>query len=321
MRFIEPSASVVVESNPLKKIERVGRTCYKSESAITEESAEKFVNGLASRKHFAMLEHAVIHFKYVTRPGTAMSVGEFIHAFADSNEFTKFDEVAKECDNGEWEIIQYLTISFSHLFRPDVEDPMIQKQLRDMVETYLKDGTNIFPGTEGKFYIIADEDLKTELNGWPNLYEKHMFYTFHFVCDRGVSHELVRHRCSFGQESTRYCNYVKDKFGSELSFILPSTFNDWPDTMKELFYRELNVIEQGYIDMIKAGLQPQQARAILPNALKTEVMMTAPIKQWIHFTNLRSKGTTGAPHPDMKVVADIVLSKLAELEPEHFTVD
>ena len=72
MRFIEPSASVVVESNPLKKIERVGRTCYKSESAITEESAEKFVNGLASRKHFAMLEHAVIHFKYVSSPGTAL---------------------------------------------------------------------------------------------------------------------------------------------------------------------------------------------------------------------------------------------------------
>ena len=299
MRFIEPSASVVVESNPLKKIERVGRTCYKSESAITAESAEKFVNGLASRKHFAMLEHAVIHFKYVSSPGTAMSVGQFIHAFADSNEFTKFDEVARSCGDGEWETVQYLTVSFSHLFRPDVEDPMIQKQLRDMVDTYLKDGTNVFSGTKGKFYIIPDEDLKTELHDWPNLYEKHMFYTFHFVCDRGVSHELVRHRpCSFAQESTRYCNYSKDKFGNEITVIKPFYWEEGSHEYK-IWKVAMEYIEGVYFALLQRQATPQEARAVLPNSLKTDIIMTATEEEWQHIVNLRYLGTTGKPHPQM----------------------
>lgn len=318
MKIIQPSASLVTEKNPIKKIEMVGRTCYKSEAAITDESAQKFVDGLISRKHFAMLEHSVIHFKYVHRNKNSI-IHQAIVEFANENDFVKFNETAVVSNGDCLDHTDYLTVSFSHLYRPDVIDCLgLQSELRKCVEVYLKDNTNVFPQTDGKIYIINDEDLKIELSSFPDIYKRHMFYSFHFVCDRGVSHELVRHRCSFGQESTRYCNYSKDKFGNELTFIQPSTFDSWPDNMKELFFRELGVIEQGYLDMTMAGLQPQQARAILPNSLKTELVMTAPLYQWLHFINLRSIGTTGAPHPDMKVVADIVYGIVKELEPTYF---
>lgn len=142
---------------------------------------------------------------------------------------------------------------------------------------------------------------------------EHASVTVKFVVDRGISHELVRHRlASFAQESTRYCNYSKDDFGSEITFIIPEYleyksegWNIWKESMKQA--------EDAYFKMLDFGLSPQQARAVLPNSLKTEVVMTANLREWRHFFKLRALGTTGKPHPQMLEVAVPLLEDMKNL--------
>ena len=106
--------------------------------------------------------------------------------------------------------------------------------------------------------------------------------TVHFICDRGVSHEFVRHRVmSFAQESTRYCNYSKDKFGNELTFIQPCWIEHNQDTYDRwCFYEALSKAEEVYFRLLKHGWKPQEARAVLPNSLKTELVMTGFVDDW-----------------------------------------
>lgn len=147
---------------------------------------------------------------------------------------------------------------------------------------------------------------------------EHASVTVKFVVDRGISHELVRHRlASFAQESTRYCNYSKDDFGSEITFIIPDYleyksegWNIWKESMKQA--------EDAYFKMLDFGLSPQQARAVLPNSLKTEVVMTANLREWRHFFKLRALGTTGKPHPQMLEVAVPLLEDMKNLIPVAF---
>lgn len=126
--------------------------------------------------------------------------------------------------------------------------------------------------------------------------------TVHFVCDRGVSHEFVRHRVfSFAQESTRYCNYSKDKFGNEITFIHPCWIEDNQDTYDRwCFYESLSKAEEVYFRLLKHGWTPQQARTVLPNALKTELVMTGFISDWEHFFKLRDAGSA---HPQARELA------------------
>lgn len=147
---------------------------------------------------------------------------------------------------------------------------------------------------------------------------EHASVTVKFVVDRGISHELVRYRlASFAQESTRYCNYSKDDFGSEITFIIPDYleyksegWNIWKESMKQA--------EDAYFKMLDFGLSPQQARAVLPNSLKTEVVMTANLREWRHFFKLRALGTTGKPHPQMLEVAVPLLEDMKNLIPVVF---
>lgn len=147
---------------------------------------------------------------------------------------------------------------------------------------------------------------------------EHASVTVKFVVDRGISHELVRHRlASFAQESTRYCNYSKDDFGSEITFIIPEYleyksegWNIWKESMKQA--------EDAYFKMLDFGLSPQQARVVLPNSLKTEVVMTANLREWRHFFKLRALGTTGKPHPQMLEVAVPLLEDMKNLIPVVF---
>lgn len=147
---------------------------------------------------------------------------------------------------------------------------------------------------------------------------EHVSVTVKFVVDRGISHELVRHRlASFAQESTRYCNYSKDDFGSEITFIIPEYleyksegWNIWKESMKQA--------EDAYFKMLDFGLSPQQARAVLPNSLKTEVVMTANLREWRHFFKLRALGTTGKPHPQMLEVTVPLLEDFKQMIPVVF---
>ena len=129
---------------------------------------------------------------------------------------------------------------------------------------------------------------------------EHFDVTVKFVCDRGVSHEIVRHRmASYCQESTRYCNYSQDKFDNEITVIKPF-FLDENAPGWLMWKRACKTAETAYFDLLDFGCTPQEARAVLPNSLKTELVMTANLREWRHFLKLR---TAKAAHPQMREVA------------------
>lgn len=146
---------------------------------------------------------------------------------------------------------------------------------------------------------------------------EHASFTARFVCDRGVSHEIVRHRlASYCQESTRYCNYNKEKFGNELTFIKPCFWNEPGDFNKRAEWTEaMRLAEQSYMALMSIGATPQEARSVLPNSVKTEVVMTANIREWQHFFMLRC---SPAAHPQMREVACMLLDKVRKEIPILF---
>jgi thymidylate synthase (FAD) len=157
-------------------------------------------------------------------------------------------------------------------------------------------------------------------NGHESIIE-HYNITVRFICDRGVSHEIVRHRlAAYSQESTRYCNYSKDKFGNELTFIiepgffddLPSEYayhsiNEWKNTLQEIEYCYKHLLEMGWV--------AQQARSILPNILKTELVMTANLREWRHVLRLR---TSKAAHPQIQELMIPLLKEFYNILPAVF---
>lgn len=269
-------------------IERCGRVCYKSEDKITEDSAKPFVDRMIKSGHGAMLEHGTVYL-YIRRKG-----------------------------NESLEVDRYLMNPYSKVVFSQSPNS------RDM-----------------EIYITTNLRVLVE-NGWlddlqyicePTEYHERRV-TVHFVCDRGVSHEFVRHRVmSFAQESTRYCNYSKDKFGNELTFIKPCWLDiptgqyvywdgDWCDINKmkiqlpegehkdiDAFLWTLNNAETHYTLLINSGWKPQEARAVLPNSLKTELVVTGFTSDWNHFFDLRARGTTGAPHPQAKELAEPLMKE------------
>ncbi len=144
---------------------------------------------------------------------------------------------------------------------------------------------------------------------------EHNHISVKFVCDRGVSHELVRHRlASFGQESTRYCNYTADKFNNELTFIEP-IFLDIDPLCKQIWIESMKNTEENYLWLVGHGWSPQDARSILPNSLKTEIVMTMNIREWRHFFMLRADTPA---HPQMRELVIPLLHELNELVPIVF---
>lgn len=144
---------------------------------------------------------------------------------------------------------------------------------------------------------------------------EHVSVTVRFICDRGVSHEIVRHRlASYSQESTRYCNYAKDKFDGEITVIEPcylvhdtTGYNIWKQAMEDA--------ELAYFSLLNWGCSPQEARSVLPNSLKTEVVMTANMREWRHFFRMRC---SPAAHPQMLEVSVPLLKKFRECVPVLF---
>ncbi len=151
-------------------------------------------------------------------------------------------------------------------------------------------------------------------NGHESVLE-HEKITVKITCDRGVSHEIVRHRiASYSQESTRYCNYAKDKFGNEITVIKPCFWSEdsneyraWKDAMAEA--------EKAYFKLIDMGASPQEARSVLPNSLKTEIVITMNIREWRHFFKLR---IAERAHPQMREIVFKVLDGMRRELPEVF---
>jgi len=163
---------------------------------------------------------------------------------------------------------------------------------------------------------------------------EHSIMTVKFITDRGVSHELVRHRlASFTQESTRYCNYSKDKFAGQVTFIRPTWVSEsvlgcWKDdedtfdskfttnTPDSLWLSSMRAAEKTYLDLIQSGWKAQQARAVLPNSLKTKIAVTANFREWLHIFQLRA--VEKAAHPQMRDLMIPLYNWCRELSPEIF---
>lgn len=154
----------------------------------------------------------------------------------------------------------------------------------------------------------AEKIIKSIINRGHESVLEHEKITVRIICDRGVTHELVRHRmASYSQESTRYCNYSSDKFGNELTFIKPCFWNSgsekdikhmkkWEETML--------MIEKAYNYLIETEATPEEVRSILPNSIKTEIVVTMNMREWRHFFKLR---TAKAAHPQMREIATAIL--------------
>lgn len=273
MKLIESKVEIIEQQPGLegvyKQIELAGRTCYKSEDKITEDSAKEFVDRMIKSKHGAMLEHGTVYLKirasYDTANQTWNIPQNFFPFFFERNKYSKVKKIESE-DMCNW----YITTN-----------------MRVIVEHNLYDCLK---------YVCEPTEI----------HEKRI--TARFTCDRGVSHEIVRHRVmSFAQESTRYCNYSKSKFGYELTFIKPSWYSKTLENKHGGFERFLEDSESLYISLLDQGYFPQEARACLPNALKTEIVVTGFESDWEHFFELR---TVGAAHPDMRKLALELQEKL-----------
>jgi thymidylate synthase (FAD) len=161
----------------------------------------------------------------------------------------------------------------------------------------------------------AQRFVKMIVNSGHDSVIEHEKVTVRIICDRGVSHEIVRHRiASYSQESTRYCNYTGDKFGNELTFIKPS-FWDESSTNYIIWKDTLETIEKQYFSLIENGAKPEEARSILPNSLKTEIVVTMNLRAWRNFFQLR---TTKAAHPQIREIAVPLLEEFKSSIPVVF---
>lgn len=261
-----------------QQIERAGRVCYKSENNTTEDSAKPFVGRMIEHEHFAMLEHGTV---YLT------------------------------CNHGELPL--YASNKFSHVNTIDGKD-YITTNLRVMAENKTL------------------EDLKYRTDFEKGKHELRI--TVHFTTQIAITREYNRHRAnSMAEQSTRYCNYTKNKFGSEISINLPTWVkgdletndekfvelcedvaneetNDWTPIDAWLFANQ--AAEFAYMKLIAMGCKPQEARVILPLDTNTELVHTAFVSDWKHFFDLRALGTTGAPHPDAKILAEPLYEEFKE---------
>lgn len=146
--------------------------------------------------------------------------------------------------------------------------------------------------------------VKSLINSGHESVIEHANLSFKVICDRGVSHKIVRHRLfSFSQESSRYCNYSKEKFGKEISVINPML--DKGTKAYEIWERGIKESEKAYFDLLNAGEKTDVARSVLPNALKTELVITGNIREWRHFLKLR---TARDAHPQIRQIANMIFS-------------
>lgn len=205
-------------------------------------------------------------------------------------------------------------INASYEFITPINGDVILKRIEQAGRVCYKSEENI---TEDSAIKFAQNIIK---RGHEAVLE-HCSFTVKFIVDRGVSHEIVRHRvASYCQESTRYCNYSKDKFGKEITVIKPYFWREDEEENKEyikfaVWKRSMKEAESAYFELLDMGATPQEARTVLPNSLKTEVVMTANIREWRHFFKLR---TSPAAHPQMREVAIPLLKECQEKIPVLF---
>ena len=298
MRILKAQSNYMEKKNPYEMIERIGKVCYKSEGNIKEGTAEPFVGKMVKLNHMAMLEHGWVHF--VVRSDTVPYIYDKLKEESKYLVLTMIGDIATDEDlllvSGSLRVLNYKECKA-------VWDLGIGKLLCEegFATALLPEGVEIPKGNDNiVLKMLTDEMVIDALQGDTKEIMRHIVHSVHFVCDRGVSHEFVRHRpCSFAQESTRYCDYQHNKHGGEVTFIEPVCMTRHDTEQYKIWLSALEQSEKAYLAMREAGCTPQEARSVLPNSLKTELVITATEEEWQHIIDLRYKGTTGAPHPDM----------------------
>lgn len=322
MNIIKPGAAYMPhDCTPQQFIERIGRTCYKSEDKITEGSAERFVAGLIKSKHWAMLEHETVYtvmepklaeifllemfhaniptdFLVTTYNGNHLEslptvISGSIRAFYDifSAYYPEHDNDRMPCIAANWmfgEIKDLYPWAFQ-----DIPDPLIKVNRN-----------NGSPLNRA----LTREQFCERFACEPNILRHHLTHTVKFTVDRGVTHEFCRHRrTSYAMESTRYCNYVKGKYGSEITVIKPCfyeegtpAYTEWADGCKQAEETYMRLTDQEGLNR-----KAEEARDNLPHSVKADLIMTATEEQWQHFIDLRADGTTGKPHPQAQEAAKL----------------
>jgi thymidylate synthase (FAD) len=305
MKLIEPKVELIKQENGLegiyKQIERVGRTCYKSEDKITENSAKPFVDRMINSKHYAMLEHGTV---YLMIPVTYSTIYE-------GDNYAGGTRVDWSLGSGE----RYINNKYSSY-------TIIHHNPNDIYPN-IPTGYNFKGGIHKQYVttnlrVLVENDWLDDLKYICDPVEHHVKrISLKFTTSIGVSREGNRHRSfSIAEQSTRYCNYSKDKFGGEITFCIPKWYDEHKyDSYKmNEFDKYLKQAEDLYMFYIDCGMQPQEAREVLPLSTATEVVYTGFEEDWKHFFDLRYRETTGKAHPNMKQIAtmahDLILKEL-----------
>ena len=289
MKIIKPSVEIwKQDSDMFKHIERIGRVCYKSEDKITEDSAQSFVEKLIRSRHNSVLEHGTI---YLAAESEALPCEQW-----DNTPYFKYQPEKNP-------LSKYFYNKYSIVEQHNFPD-----------STFLYVTTN--------YRVLVENNWLQDLDYLAKDLRCHdRRYTARFILDRATANEFVRHReFSFTQESTRYCDYSKDKFDNQLTFIEPYWF--YPaysdEKTRKKFLKELTRIEDTYLDLLKKGLSPQQARSILPLSLKTELIMTGTLEAWHRFIKLRG---SQAAHRDAYILAHKLEDVLGKAAADDYCYD
>lgn len=302
MELIKPKFRIIQQGDTVediyKQIEYPGRICYGSTDRIGEGTAKKFVeNTLMKSNHGAPMEHGTVYL---------------------------------ECPKNVWDKYVNNPYSRTTYCKKENEDGPIVWINKKTTIGYISDTVHYYVSTN--FRVLFENDWLDDLKYICEPTEYHVRrITVEFTCDLGVSREYNRHRKdSINEESTRYCNYSKEKFGGEVNIIEPNWLYDkedeinlklkktdlktyclWINHNVDHLFNDIDywlfanlACEWSYMNLIKLGWKPQQARTILPLDTKTTLIHTAFIDDWVNFFNLRAIGTTGAPHPQAKELAE-----------------
>lgn len=193
----------------------------------------------------------------------------------------------------------------------DINGNQILRKIERVARVCYKSEEKIGPGT-------AEKMVRGLIKSGHDAMLEHVSFSVLFTVDRGVTHELVRHRiASFAQESTRYCNYGNSDDG--INVIRPIYLRNKQDTVEYHIWEDACIsAETRYLDMLKSGCKPQEARAVLPHSVKADIVVTMNLREWRHFFSLRAIGTTGKPHPQMQEVAIPLLFDISKKIPIVF---
>lgn len=318
----------------LKHIEKIARTCYKSEDKITDTSCVKIIENLKNRKHWAMLEHYVFDIRVDSN--TANEVARLKSAaqyhcnidttLTNSIKFLNITQGPATIGRRPRYILSTSATTINYIGEAiDRSEDYISHDMPHInslrwflynkyPELIIKpnNGMSVNPNDLKKFMFMTQDEVNN-LDPYQRMYHEYM--TVKFIVDRGVSHEIVRHRmASYAQESTRYCNYAKNGFGGEITVINPIMFR--PNTNKyDVWKRACKNAEHEYFELLRSEATPQEARSVLPNSLKTELVMTTYLQEWVHFFKMR---VPTAAHIQMREVSIPLFKQVINNKPEIF---